>query len=257
MGDSHATTSGLLPKAYGPQGRSSSRHRSLGKAHPGRNFGKKSADSMDSVTNQDRLSEATSAGPMDGITAPGRLSETTSAVDMDGITKQITVMVPPCLAGTPVGSQLAMRLIHNTWQFQLKCDPDEAWSGPTPAATINKIQRRFVKKYKEPVRTCALCETATRSKCDRCFAVYYCGQECQKEHWPQHRLQCKATATEEHLCIAIPDYRCFWQYKHAVDELADPATMGVMVISRDRWHAIIVHSQSICTFTVTSRKLQY
>ena len=41
---------------------------------------------------------------------------------------------------------------------------------------------------------------------------------------------------EEHLCIAVPDYRCFWQYKHAVDELADPATMGVMVMSRDRFH---------------------
>ena len=146
----------------------------------GPNFGTKSADSMDSATNQDRLSEATSAGPMDGITAPGRLSETTSAVDMDGITKQITVMVPPCLAGTPVGSQLAVRLIHNTWQFQLKCALDEASLGPTPSTAVNNIQRSLVKKSKERVRTCAFCETATRRKCDRCREVYYCGQECQQ-----------------------------------------------------------------------------
>ena len=60
----------------------------------------------------------------------------------------------------------------------------------------------------------------------------------KQKHWPQHRLQCKgfAVAIEEHLCIAVPDYSCFWQYQHAFSKQANLASdMPVMVMSRERF----------------------
>ena len=210
----------VVAKTYGPQ--PSYRHRSPGKVHP------------------------------------GRLSETTSAVSMDGITKQIRVMVPPFLAGTPAGFELAMRLLHGTWQFQLKCDIGDAWSRPTPPATVKLIERRLG-KGKQLVRKCVVCQTATRSKCNACFDVYYCCQACQQKHSPQHRPQCKAPAVaiDEHLSIAVPDYMCFWQHQHAIS-VPEPGAICRPVRGhssfpfntspRVDWQAIIVHSQDICRF---------
>lgn len=31
----------------------------------------------------------------------------------------------------------------------------------------------------------------TFKKCSRCKKVYYCSKECQKRHWPTHKLSCK------------------------------------------------------------------
>ena len=29
-------------------------------------------------------------------------------------------------------------------------------------------------------------------KCQQCSQAYYCGVDCQRKHWPKHRLSCKA-----------------------------------------------------------------
>jgi hypothetical protein len=34
-------------------------------------------------------------------------------------------------------------------------------------------------------------ELATMKKCGRCKAVYYCGTAHQREHWPEHKRDCK------------------------------------------------------------------
>jgi len=37
---------------------------------------------------------------------------------------------------------------------------------------------------------CGLSESASQ-KCSRCRTVYYCSQECQRQHWPIHKQNCK------------------------------------------------------------------
>lgn len=144
-------------------------------------------------------------------------------------------MVPPILAGTPVGFELATRILDDAWEFQLKCDIDQTCLRPTPPKTVKHIERRLGKRS-QPNRKCLVCGTSTRAKCNLCLEVYYCNVQCQKQHWPQHRLQCKApvVAIEEYLCIAVPDYRCFWQYQRASSERANPAIhMSTVVMSRE------------------------
>ena len=31
-------------------------------------------------------------------------------------------------------------------------------------------------------------------RCAQCKLTYYCGQDCQKQHWPEHKQICKETA---------------------------------------------------------------
>lgn len=39
---------------------------------------------------------------------------------------------------------------------------------------------------------CAGCKKAADNKCTNCRKVYYCGRDCQKRHWKQHKFECKA-----------------------------------------------------------------
>ncbi|KAK7052835.1 hypothetical protein VNI00_004154 [Paramarasmius palmivorus] len=39
---------------------------------------------------------------------------------------------------------------------------------------------------------CVLCGNKTTSKCSQCLSVEYCGRECQKVHWKEHKQQCKS-----------------------------------------------------------------
>mmetsp|Transcript_4089 Transcript_4089/g.9504 ORF Transcript_4089/g.9504 Transcript_4089/m.9504 type:complete len:269 (-) Transcript_4089:87-893(-) len=43
---------------------------------------------------------------------------------------------------------------------------------------------------------CALCKTEATSSCSRCKKVWYCGRICQREHWKEHKPQCKASKDE-------------------------------------------------------------
>ena len=142
-----------------------------------------------------------------GVVVPGRSSETTSAYSMNAETKQINVMVPPCLVGTDAGAQLARRILLDTWEFQLKSEIGPAWLVPTPADTMQAMQRKLRKEKEKPSRKCVVCQTATSIKCQGCKEVYYCNIACQKANWKQHKKKCKMPplSIQEQVLIAVPD----------------------------------------------------
>jgi hypothetical protein len=37
---------------------------------------------------------------------------------------------------------------------------------------------------------CSKCDELAHQKCGACQAVYYCSRECQKLHWPEHKIFC-------------------------------------------------------------------
>lgn len=37
---------------------------------------------------------------------------------------------------------------------------------------------------------CGFCRAAAQSKCGRCKKISYCSAQCQKYHWPSHKLIC-------------------------------------------------------------------
>ena len=43
-------------------------------------------------------------------------------------------------------------------------------------------------------RSCAHCGAAASQKCSGCRLVRYCGPQCQRHHWPQHRRVCNSRA---------------------------------------------------------------
>ena len=50
--------------------------------------------------------------------------------------------------------------------------------------------------------SCKICNAKPATPCGGCSAVSYCGKECQKTHWKDHKAKCKAykivTSAEEH-----------------------------------------------------------
>lgn len=38
---------------------------------------------------------------------------------------------------------------------------------------------------------CAVCGEPSTTKCTRCKEVYYCGRECQRKHWKEHKSECR------------------------------------------------------------------
>ncbi|KAL6304711.1 hypothetical protein BKA93DRAFT_259447 [Sparassis latifolia] len=39
---------------------------------------------------------------------------------------------------------------------------------------------------------CFVCGKKTASLCAQCFSVSYCGQDCQRAHWPEHKGMCRS-----------------------------------------------------------------
>jgi hypothetical protein len=48
-------------------------------------------------------------------------------------------------------------------------------------------------------RVCAACRAADKPlrKCAACSTVLYCGRECQRAHWRQHKTQCRSASERE------------------------------------------------------------
>ena len=50
--------------------------------------------------------------------------------------------------------------------------------------------------------TCLVCKATSATPCGGCGTVSYCGKECQKKHWKEHKSKCKAykivSSAEEH-----------------------------------------------------------
>ncbi|XP_068084363.1 zinc finger MYND domain-containing protein 10 [Anabrus simplex] len=41
-------------------------------------------------------------------------------------------------------------------------------------------------------RNCSFCGDKATKRCSRCKVTWYCGRECQVQHWPSHRSECEA-----------------------------------------------------------------
>jgi len=60
------------------------------------------------------------------------------------------------------------------------------------------IDNTNTKSTAEPMRSlpdptqpvCVVCQKPASSLCANCKSVRYCGRECQKSHWPQHKKSC-------------------------------------------------------------------
>lgn len=52
---------------------------------------------------------------------------------------------------------------------------------------------------------CFMCERGGSFTCARCSKIHYCSRECQRAHWPDHKLICGKTADE--IAAVIEDRR--------------------------------------------------
>ena len=49
----------------------------------------------------------------------------------------------------------------------------------------------MLKKKSAGDKPCAQCgQPGAKNLCTQCQQAFYCGRECQRAHWPQHRAQC-------------------------------------------------------------------
>ena len=57
--------------------------------------------------------------------------------------------------------------------------------------TIPFFPRQLVPPLKEP--QCAFCHSKTEDlkRCFGCKKVFYCGKQCQKRHWKEHKPHCQ------------------------------------------------------------------
>jgi hypothetical protein len=178
-------------------------------------------------------------------------STTRSAVSRDYENKVMRVEVPECLMYTNHGVTLMQRLLVDDWSFYHIDVLKGHWLNPTPRGKLKRIERSMG-LAKPPIRECTICGLPTRSKCMACHDVYYCSHACQKKHWPHHRLHCNAlpSAIDEHACIAVPDYSCFWQYQHAVTTKADSFNyVSVMLMSRTGFAKMYGDEAALLTIT--------
>jgi TPR repeat protein len=75
---------------------------------------------------------------------------------------------------------------------------------PTPEQNLNFVRREVAA---HEWAHCRFCERAlpdalgTTGRCSGCRRLRYCGAECQREHWPRHRAECRAWKAEADAAI--------------------------------------------------------
>ena len=61
----------------------------------------------------------------------------------------------------------------------------EHWPGGEP---INSPEKEMGARAKE----CCVCQARSNTKkCSGCYSAWFCGLECQKKAWPEHKKECK------------------------------------------------------------------
>ncbi|OSC98047.1 ankyrin [Trametes coccinea BRFM310] len=82
------------------------------------------------------------------------------------------------------------------------------YAGPRIAAAVQRWKRkRTGETHPLDRKACATCGKANvvLKKCAQCQAIFYCSRECQRAHWPQHRLICVG-GTLSNTVTVIPWY---------------------------------------------------
>ena len=126
-----------------------------------------------------------------------------SSMDISVENKTIALQIPPCIASSSVGEQLAQRILSDSWAFHKTTEVDESWLAPTPVNNMLKHERRLGRRG-EPVHVCAMCGGKGTRKSNRCLQTYYCTPVCQELHWKRHRTTCipMESSLQEYLAIA-------------------------------------------------------
>jgi hypothetical protein len=63
----------------------------------------------------------------------------------------------------------------------------------------------YIGKNKFPEKRCGCCgKTTTLQQCSSCKSIFYCGAECQKNHWKKHAGTCKKKSEVDKIATIVP-----------------------------------------------------
>lgn len=104
----------------------------------------------------------------------------------------------PCtVCGSP-----AVQLLHHPMLFDAK-QPPRVEDLPQPICGKGACTARAEEEFRTMMnimspttqqgKTCGHCSNTGDNllRCSRCKCVYYCNAQCQKSHWPSHKVICK------------------------------------------------------------------
>ena len=82
---------------------------------------------------------------------------------------------------------------------QMERDRAEYRSRMSPDVTPDRFAKRVIAAYKRNEPFCTNCKgvesrisCSKLRRCTKCLKAYYCGRDCQKLHWKEHRKVCQA-----------------------------------------------------------------
>ena len=145
------------------------------------------------------------------------------AFDVWRSTRSRSLKVPVFLQDTPLGRKLMHRMLDNDWTQLTPTDLEQALEPLSQWCLMKEERRMGIREPKSD--TCASCgELRAKYKCTNCWLTYYCNEDCQRDHWREHKLDCVAPTcqVEQRDAVAVPDYQCFNLYRrHACQASED------------------------------------
>uniref|UniRef100_H3B5N1 ubiquitinyl hydrolase 1 n=1 Tax=Latimeria chalumnae TaxID=7897 RepID=H3B5N1_LATCH len=89
---------------------------------------------------------------------------------------------------------------------------------PSSASSLRSgvVAQKFAQRLQVssiPISKCAACQKSQQpeeeklKRCTRCYQVGYCNQTCQKNHWPDHKTQCKPENIGCPFLLSVPESR--------------------------------------------------
>ncbi|CAG8711408.1 177_t:CDS:2, partial [Cetraspora pellucida] len=127
------------------------------------------------------------------LAAKHEVKDKISARNEAEILKALDEACENLLAGFSVSfEELEAKIASGTYQ-----KGSNAWAAAHISIGEQKILRATLQKAKELLALviCANCEKANENnkRCGRCRKVVYCGVDCQKSHYKEHKVLCKAS----------------------------------------------------------------
>lgn len=175
---------------------------------------------------------------MEAIIPPANRSN--SLIDVDYKNKVFTIQIPPCIADSPVGEKLVDRIMSDAWSFHTASEVQQVRASALEPTSTNGMLKheRTLGLREEPVHICAHCGNRGLMKCSQCLLVYYCTTRCQKRNWKHHKKTCTPLelTLQEHFAIAVPDFKCFYHYKDALEKRnSDEDVLGICILSLEKF----------------------